>query len=513
MRMMMFLYVLFKMKLLSPAGLYRLLSAVYVYGINLAALLKLAASTNGNKVAVTDDRETLTFKQLLERTERLAVRLMRQYAIGEGSKVGFLCKNHVSLVESIFAVSLAGSDIYLLNAEMSGDQFGRQLEMNNFDLLIYDAELASFVDRSGFEGAKLISYHDVLPSISGYVNAPVQGETTVKRQRASSGRLMLLTGGTTGKAKQAAHKPSMFNYLAPFATMLRRLRLLEYNTVYIATPIYHGYGIAILLLFTALGKKIVIKAGFNAEQACRLIKKHEVEVVTVVPLMIDKMLKANAGDLKSLACIASGGAELSPRLAAEVSGKLGDVLYNLYGTSECGLISIATPKDLNESPGTVGRLIKGVRLHVLGVDKRKARTGEIGQLCILNSRSIWNRKQAWIDTGDIGFKDERGFYYLKGRADDMIVSAGENVYPSDVEHILLQHPFIEDAAVVGIRDEQFGQRLKAVVQPARGAKLSAGEIGEWLRPRAARYQMPKEIVLVEQMPYTPVGKRNKKQLI
>ena len=130
-------------------------------------------------------------------------------------------------------------------------------------------------------------------------------------------KIVILTGGTTGNSKAAAHKPSIFNFLNPFLTLLTRLNLINYNTAYIATPIYHGYGVAILFLFIALGKKMVINNGFDAKKACCLIREHNVEVVTVVPLMIYKMLKNNAEDLKSLACIASGGAELNPKLVEE----------------------------------------------------------------------------------------------------------------------------------------------------------------------------------------------------
>ncbi|MDQ0058687.1 AMP-binding protein [Paenibacillus harenae] len=508
MPMLALLSVLLRMKLLTPAGLYRLLFVICRYGINLMALLKLAASSHGDRIALTDDRETLSYKQLLDQSERLTVQLREHYGLGSRSKVGMLCRNHASLVKSIFAASMTGADIYLMNADMSTDQFNRLMDDHSFDLLIIEEELTTFVEQSSYTGASVRSYHDRLPAISNLIYASTDGQSKPKRKwpRTSTGKLMLLTGGTTGRAKKVAHKPSLFRYLPPFSSMLTKLRLLHYSTVYIATPIYHGYGVAVLLLFVALGKKSVITAVFHAEKACRLITEHQVEVVTVVPLMVDKMLRERAGDLKSLACIASGGAELSPRLASEVSSKLGDVLFNLYGTSESGLNIIATPQDLKYSSNTIGQLIKGVRLKVLDSNMREVGAGEIGQFCVRRNRSVW------IKTGDMGYRDERGYYFLKGRVDDMIVSAGENVYPSELEQILFQHPLIVDAAVVGIRDEQFGQRLKAVVQLMPGVELTAEALTEWLRGRAARYQMPKEIVFVEQLAHTPLGKRDKKHL-
>ena len=180
-------------------------------------------------------------------------------------KVGFLCKNHASLVKAIFAVSLTGADMYLLNAEMSKDQLNAILEGKEFHLLVYDDELSALLEQTTYTNAKILSYHDTFPAIS---NLPF---TTMyekqKQRRASSGKLVLLTGGTTGNAKEAAHKPSLFNYLDPFSAFLTRLQILKKHTAYIATPIYHGYGVAVLLLFCALGKKVVIHRGFRCGES------------------------------------------------------------------------------------------------------------------------------------------------------------------------------------------------------------------------------------------------------
>lgn len=391
---------------------------------------------------------------------------------------------------------------------MSKGQLNNILERQDFDLLIYDEELSSLLEQTSYTKAKMLSYHDTFPAINNLLSASIYEKQ--KRHRTSSGKLVLLTGGTTGNAKEAAHKPSLFNYLDPFSGFLTRLKILNYHTAYIATPIYHGYGVAVLLLFCALGKKMVIHRGFDAEKACRLIREHQVDVVTVVPLMLHKMLKSNVDDLKSLSCIASGGAELNPKLVKETLRQLGDVLYNLYGTSEVGLNIIAAPQDLIYSAHTIGRKIEGVRLVIVDDLKEEVEIGKVGQFCIKNKWSL--RNVAWIETGDLGYRDEKGYYFLCGRADSMIVSAGENVYPLEVEQVLLTHPGVEDAAVIGIRDEHFGQRLKAFVLLAPYADTTREELFEWLRSRLARFQLPKEIIFVDHLPYTPLGKLDKKLL-
>jgi len=510
MRVYNLIYVLYKIGLLSPLALFRLASAIYYYGINLMALLNFSARTYGDKVVLVDEQETLTYNQLLAQSEELAVVLRERYQLTSGKKAGFLCKNHVSLVKAIFAASSTGADLYLLNAEMSEGQLNNILERHDFDLLVYDEERGSLLEQSTYTKAKMLSYHDTLPTINNLGSANIHEKQ--KRRRTFSGKLILLTGGTTGKAKEAAHKPSLFNYLDPFSAFLTRLKILNYHTAYIATPIYHGYGVGVLLLFCALGKKAVIHRGFDAEKACRLIQQHQVEIVTVVPLMLHKMLKANASALKSLACIASGSAELNPKLVKETLSQLGEVLYNLYGTSEAGLNIIATPQDLDYSAKTIGRKIKGVGLKVVDEHKMEVGIGKVGQFCIQNRWSMRNSTDSWIETGDLGYRDEKGYYFLCGRADSMIVSAGENVYPLEVEQVLLTHPQVEDAAVIGIRDELFGQRLKAFVLLDSHAETTNEELMEWLRSRLARFQLPKEIIFVDHLPYTPLGKLDKKLL-
>lgn len=502
--------VMRRMGMLSPRGIYRLIAAICRYGVNMMALLSIAERTYGEQTAIVDDRETLTYRQLFEQSEKLSLLLQEQYRIGGNSKVALLCRNHASLVKAIFALSWAGADVYLLNAEMGKEQLEDLLDAYSFDLVIYDEELTSFIEHSKYAKGKLLSYHDDRPS----VNQLSGNNRTYKRRlrRTSSSTIMLLTGGTTGKAKKVPHKPSLFDYLNPFSALLDRLHLVRYHTGYIATPIYHGYGIAILLLFVALGKKVVLTAGFDAAKACALIREHQVQVTTVVPLMIAKMLKHNREDMHSLVCIASGGAELNPKLAAEVSNALGDVLYNLYGTSESGLSIVATPLDLRMAPNTIGRIIEGVPLQIMDEYMNEAGIGAIGQICVKRKKSIWRRRDEWIVTSDIGYRDENGLYFLCGRADDRIVSAGENVYPIELEHVLILHPLIEDVAVVGIPDEVFGQRLKAYIQTVQNADITVQLLQEWLRGRVARYQMPKEIVLVHEIPYTHVGKQDKKRL-
>ncbi|MGP4108462.1 AMP-binding protein [Virgibacillus sp. L01] len=510
MRIIKLVYVLHKIKLLSPLGLYRLIVATFNCGINLMTLLHFAEKKYADKIAIVDDNQAISYKQLLAQSTRLALALKENVDLESGQKVALLCKNHASMVKSLFAVSRLGADVYLLNAEISMNQYNELIDRHDFDVLIYDVELSPLVEQSHFSNQKILSYHDHIPAINNLLHS--NGHEKQELPRTSTSKIVLQTSGTTGVSKDAAHKPSLFNYLNPFVAFINRLKLLDHNTAYIGTPIYHGYGLAVLLLFIPLGKKAVISSGFNAKKACKLIREHQVEVVTVVPLMLQRMLKTNAEDLESLTCIASGGAKLSTKLVDETSNQVGNVLYNLYGTSESGLNFIATPQDLNYSASTIGKKINGMRLKVLDERMNEVETGKVGQFCVRNDWSMSNRNSSWIETGDLGYRDGNGYYFLCGRKDDMVISGGENVYPIEVEQILIKHSAVEDVAVIGISDEKFGQRLTAFVKPAENASVTEKELLEWLSSKVARYQVPKEITFVRQMPYTSIGKLDKKQL-
>lgn len=496
MHMFRLISALSKSKLLSISTIGSLSSAIRQHGVNLMALLQFAASKYGRKLAFIDDERELTFHELLEESMQLAGHLKHKYELKPKMKVGIYCRNHHRLVKALFALSRLGLDIYLINTEMGNVQLEQLVKKHRFDLLLYDAQFSHAV-----QGMKAYTRPICLSDVQISAVAPSSIEKT------ASSKIILLTSGTTGAPKEVAHQPSLFNYLPPFIGMVDRLKLVQYNNGYIATPVYHGYGLAILFLFVVLGKTVIVSERFEAKRACAIIEKHQVEIVTVVPLMIHKMLQENVACLRSLRCIASGGAVLNASLVRQVQGSLGNVLYNLYGTSETGLNVIATPEDLAYSPHTIGRCIEGMQMKVEHSSQKV-----IGPMYVKSKSGMVNSQDRWVSTGDLGYQDEQGYYFLAGRQDDLVISGGENVHPLHVEHILLEHPYVEDAAVIGVADEQFGQRLHAFVQLKDGHGVERELLLAWLKSRVARYEMPRDISFLEQIPYTALGKKDKKAL-
>ncbi len=487
----------------SPAGAVGLSAAIAKHGVNLMMLLEFAERLYGEGTALIDDAGEYSYAELRKTSEDIADNLEAKYSVGRGQKVAFLCCNQAAMVTAIFAVSRLGADIYLLNADMGHSQLGTLLQRHKFDLLIHDCNSRELADLFPEHEASFVHMQECASRNS---NTPV----IRKPKRMAAGRLVLLTGGTTGVPKAVTHQPSLFNYIDPYLGLLTKLKLTRHNNVLIATPLYHGYGFAILLSFLALGKTVVMSRGFSAERMSTLIRTHAVEVITVVPLMAERLLAQGADNLRSVKCIASGGAPLHPRVIRNIEAALGPVLFNLYGTSETGLTCIATPEELALSPGTVGRKICGGRLKLLDPEGNETAPGESGQICTINSWSMASRRTKWIGTRDLGYVDMHGLLHVCGRIDDMIISGGENVHPAELESLLRTHPHVRETAVIGVSDEQFGQRLCAVIEPLSDT-LTAEEIRTWLEGRAARYHMPKRIIL-RPIPYTALGKPDRRRL-
>lgn len=475
---------LFRIKLFSLSGIAHLFKAIASIGINLSIIPYLSSKLFKNEIALCFEDQTYTYHELYESTLKTANYLSKTYPLKKKQKIGIACSNHATQIFLLFASAYLGLDIYLLNAEMSENQLLKLKEKHCFDLFIDD----SFT-----------------------IN--LDSNTDIKSNKSYYNKIVVLTSGSTGDHKIAQRKSSIKSFISPFCSLINNLGLIKYKSVYLATPIYHGFGIITLCVSFLLGARLYISSRFDTKKACHIIEEGQIEVVTLVPLMLQRMLDYNTDSLRSLRCVISGGAPLSSNLIELTQNTLSkEILYNLYGSSEAGFCIMANPKDLIYSSQTIGKPIKGVDVQINQIkDEYTKSQNPIGEICI---RCAWSiRPNQWIKTGDIGYKDKNGYYYLSGRKDDMIVSGGENVYPYDLEQVLGEHPMIKEIVVVAINDDEFGSRFKAFVITDQSKKISEQEIFTWLSKRIARYQMPKEIIFIKEIPLNSVGKPDKKRLL
>ena len=493
---------LYTIKLFTFKGIWHLLMSFGSIGMNLMALLYIRQKLSPNQIAINENDNCITYHTLYTQSQHLAKKLAMHCDIKPHQKIAIMANNHTIMIHTLFAIARLGADIYLLNTELSVNQLQNIQDAVKFDWIIHDPQISTLTNVKSLP----IDHPDQVSIYSLLNDNSLPNTSNLKVTHFN--KLTVLTSGTTGRFKMAGRNSKAQNFISPFYQLLMKLNLSKYNRVYIATPIYHGFGIATLCMSVLLGATIFINKRFDAVKVCQLINKYNIEVITLVPLMLSRMMNYSTTQLRSLRCIITGGAPIAVTLVQRTINQLGEVLYNLYGTSEAGICMIATPNDLINRPSTIGKPITGLSTKLMNHGKENAIKGELYIKCAWSTQG-----KNWIATGDIAQKDSKNNYYLNGRIDDMIVSGGENVYPFEIEQFLINHPDINDLAVISVNDEEFGQRLVAFVVLAAYAKQSEDTLRDWLKPQIARYQMPKKIYIIDELPMTHIGKVDRKQLI
>jgi fatty-acyl-CoA synthase len=246
--------------------------------------------------------------------------------------------------------------------------------------------------------------------------------------------------------------------------------------------------------------------------------------VVLVPVMLSRVLDAvdedRAPDLASLRWVFVGGSQLTGPLATRALDTLGDVIYNLYGSTEVSYVSIAGPEHMRRAPDTVGPICRGVKVKILDDSGREQATGHTGRIFVGNAMAFdgytgGGTKEiidGLMSTGDVGHLDADGLLFIDGRDDEMIVSGGENVFPREVEELLGAMDEVDEVACIGVDDETFGKRLKAFVVLRDGAKLGAEDVKEHVKQNLARYKVPRDVEFIDELPRNPSGKILKREL-
>ena len=287
---------------------------------------------------------------------------------------------------------------------------------------------------------------------------------------------------------------------------------------------FHSWGFAHFTLGLPLASTLVLRRRFDPEETLSAVAQHRATALVLVPVMLQRIMELDERtiaryDTHCLRVIALSGSALPGELAIPAMNTFGDVLYNLYGSTEVAWATIATPEDLRAAPGTAGRPPMGTVVKLLDAHGQEVQPGEEGRIFVGNEMMFdgytggggKDMIGGLMSTGDVGRFDAAGRLFVEGRDDEMIVSGGENVFPREVEDLLSNHEQIREAAVVGVADEQFGQRLKAFVVP-RGGDLSEQAVKDYVKLNLARYKVPREVVFLEELPRNATGKVLKREL-
>lgn len=492
---------------------------VKTYG-PIATPVRVSARRSPDVIAVSDNVRSLTYRDLEQTTSLLAASL-RARGHGPHTVVATLCRDHVELVQAMVAAGKIGARLVLLNTSMSHVQTADVCTREAVGLLIHDAEFAPVVELLGPSVQSITARESGDRGGVSVAELIEKGPGTESHRPRRSGALVALTGGTTGLPKGAVRSST-----SPFgaAQLLDRVPLRRGGTTMYAAPMFHGTGLSQFLLSLSLGRTNILRTKFDADDCLREIEASRVDTVVLVPTMLQRMLDSPSlldRDCSSLEILFSAGSAIPVSVGNRAIDHFGPVLYNLYGSSEVGVVSVANPADWIAAPGSAGRPPASVTVRLYdssgALVRRPGARGTIyaGSALSFDGYSgggTKSRIDGLFSTGDVGYWDASGRLHIDGRDDDMIVSGGENVFPQEVEDLLFDHPKVRDAAAVGVADAEFGQRLAVAVVPMTGERISVDEIKDHVRNHLARFKVPRDVVFVAEIPRTPSGKTLRRQL-
>jgi acyl-CoA synthetase (AMP-forming)/AMP-acid ligase II len=496
-----------------PDRMFRALAAMAPWGATIAGGFAASVGRYPRATAIVDDAGPMRAWDLWMASDSGA-RALRDRGIGHGRTVGILARNHRGFVTAVVATAKVAADAVYLNTSFAGPQLADVVTREGVDLVIHDDEFAPIVAHC--RGVAAIDGSELAALTSRRTFVPI-----VPTRRA--GRQIVLTSGTTGRPKGARRRTS-----ASAATLsgLLAVPLRARDTVVIAAPLFHAWGLAHLGAALATSTTVVVHSRFDPRATLAAIDEHRPGGLVVVPVMLQRMLELDDEilaryDTSSLRYIASSGSALGASLTTAVIERFGPILYNVYGSTEVALATVATPADLVAAPATAGRVAPGTTVKVLDDAGEEVAIGTTGRIFVGSGATFEGytggggkeNVGGLLSTGDLGHFDEDGRLFVDGRDDDMIISGGENVFPAEIEDLLIGHRDILDAAVVGIPDERYGQVLAAYVVRRRGARLTKRQVTDHVRAHLARYKVPKRVEFRRQLPRTATGKLRRTDLL
>jgi acyl-CoA synthetase (AMP-forming)/AMP-acid ligase II len=511
-----------------PDTLARIVQILVRWGVTPAAAAAASAARYPDDIAIIDERRDLTFHEVHRRSNALA-NALQDRGVVEGDGVAIFARNHRYFVEATIAAAKIGARALYLNTSFAAPQAHDVLEREKPAATIYDAEFATLIKHAtkGRRTKRFVAWVGD--------DEPIEGDERIEDLIQSTDaddvvppnegpKFVILTSGTTGTPKGASR--SVPKGLDPLGGLLGRVPYRVREKHFIAAPLFHAWGIGQYMIGSALSATLILQNRFSPEATLAAIDEHRPSVLIVVPIMLSRILELPQEvrakyDTSSLRIVFASGSALPGELAQRWMDAFGDNLYNLYGSTEVAWASIATPEDLRAAPGTAGKPPRGTILKIVDKHGMELPPGETGRIFVgselvfegyTGGGSKETSAEGLMSTGDMGHIDENGRLFIDSREDDMIVSGGENVYPGEVEELLSKHPKIADAAVIGVADPDFGQRLKTFIVPSSGSQLSADEVKQYVKEHLARYKVPRDVEFLDELPRNVTGKVLKKEL-
>ena len=504
---------------MRPDRYLKMAAAMRREGMGMTVGFAGAAQRCPDRPGLIDELGTLTWRQLDERSNALAAALQKSPA-GQPKVVGIMCRNHRGFVEAVVAANRIGSDVLLLNTSFAAPALADVVNREGVDTVIYDEEFTATVDRALADrpdATRIVAWTDGQHDLT--VEKLIADHAGQRPERSGrKGRMILLTSGTTGTPKGANQSGGNAG-IGTLKAILDRTPWRAEETIVIVAPMFHAWGFSQLIFAASMACTVVTRRKFDPEATLDLIDRHQATGLAVVPVMFDRIMDLpaevrNRYSGKSLRFAAASGSRMRPDVVIAFMDQFGDVIYNNYNATEAGMIATATPQDLRAAPDTAGRPAGGTEIRILDPEFNEVPTGDVGSIYVHNdtqfdgytSGTTKDFHAGFMSSGDVGYLDENGRLFVVGRDDEMIVSGGENVYPIEVEKTLATHPEVAETAVIGVDDEQYGQRLAAFVVLEPGGSATPDALKQHVRENLANYKVPREITVLDELPRGSTGK-------
>ncbi len=503
-------------------------------------LLTQHAAAHGEHAAVIVDAaggarpSATSYADLEDSANRLAHALL-ELGAATGDRIAWCGPNSLEVVTTFHASRKVGLTSVPVSYRFNAAEMQYVIDNSDATVVIVDAEQAPLVAL----------VRDQLPKVRNVLvyagDAPAgcaHWDDVVPRQLATvieefadpasgaAGATMIYTSGTTGKPKGAMRTGTDAGAVA---ALLQELHLLDGPSVHLTTgPLYHSGPLSFALFAHAVGGTIVVLRKFDPSSWLRLVKEHRVTDTFTAPTQLKRIVSLPPGeltraDMSSMRTLIANAAPVPYSLKQEVVEKLGDsFLYEVYGSTELGVVTVLPPDEQLRRPGSCGKTYGPIEVRIVTDDGTDATTGEPGELFIRSSlemdgyhhtdERLTEHDREWKSVGDVAYLDDDGYLYICDRKKDMIISGGVNIYPAEIEAVIYEHPAILDVAVFGIPDDEWGERVHAIVQPKLGVTIDVDELRAFVDERVGGYKRPREYEVRDELPRTESGKLLKRVL-
>ncbi len=514
---------------LHPAGAASAVRTLLRGGKGPAALFRIHAANTPERIAFEFGDRTYTFAQTDDRVDRMAASFLRR-GLGAGDSVLLALKNRPECLEIGAAMSRIGGAAVSVSWRSTPSELAYLVNHSGARAVFFESELAPTIEATRPSLSRVAPQHfyPVGGEVAGYTSLEtlLKAPSDTKREGAEA-TVIIYTSGTTGKPKGAVRKIST-GQMVGFAAFIAETPMRTDDRHLAVCPLYHSTGLGFLGMSMLLGATTVIAREFDPEQFLATIERERITTTAIVPTMLHRLMALpesvlNRYNTRTLRMIICGGAQLAGPLALRTLDRFGPVLFNFYGSTETGLVTVATPYELRVSPGTIGHAVPGNEIALLDETGKDVKVGEVGELYVRNAMLVEgyhadaestrsSMRDGFFSVGDLAMRDSHGLYHIVGRRRDMVISGGVNVYPAEIEAVIERHPSVAQVAVIGVPDPEWGERLRAFVVVRPGAERSAMALRAFCRETLSGAKVPREWVFLESLPSNPTGKVLKREL-